>query len=105
MNGDSGGQWAKKVWLQYGLLALALWTGMSVFLIFDLAGAISVYLKFTAVYAAFWVLVGSLLLHGRPWREKLLILGLSWLYSSPSVSSTGTAASRFSGISIPLKRE
>jgi hypothetical protein len=38
--------------------------------------AVSIYPRFVAIYAAFWVLVGALLLHGRPTREKVLTLAL-----------------------------
>jgi hypothetical protein len=49
---------------------------LSIFLILDLGLAVSLYLRFVAIYTAFWVLVGALLLYGHPMREKLLILGL-----------------------------
>jgi hypothetical protein len=68
-----GGRWGR---LRYVFLALALWVALSVFLILDLGLglAVSLYPTFVAVYAAFWVLVGALLLYGRPLREKALIL-------------------------------
>lgn len=73
---DSDGSGAKSARLQYVFLALTLWIALSVFLILDLGLglAVSLYPGFVAVYAAFWVLVGALLLHGRPLREKALIL-------------------------------
>jgi len=60
------------------LLALALWIALSLFLILDLGLGltVSIYPRFVAAYAAFWVLVGALLLHYRPMREKVLILVL-----------------------------
>jgi hypothetical protein len=63
---------------RYVFLALAFWIALSVFLILDLGLglAVSVYPRFVAAYAAFWVLVGALLLYGRPMREKALILAL-----------------------------
>jgi hypothetical protein len=73
---DNGDGWAKTARLRYALLALAIWFALSIFLVLDVGFAVSVYLQFTAIYAAFWVLVGALLLIGSPWREKLLILGL-----------------------------
>jgi hypothetical protein len=76
INGDSGGARAKTDKLRYAFLTFILWIALSVFLVFDLGVSASVYFKFTAAYAAFWVLVGALLLHGRPMREKVLILGL-----------------------------
>ena len=61
---------------RYALLVLAYGFALSVFLILDLFGSVSVYLRFTAAYAAFWVLVGALLLHGSPPRRQVLILGI-----------------------------
>ncbi|MDY6877103.1 MAG: hypothetical protein SWK90_13005 [Chloroflexota bacterium] len=71
----NGSRWAR---LRYVFLALAFWIALSVFLILDLGLglAVSVYPRFVAIYAAFWVLVGTLLLHDRPTREKGLILAL-----------------------------
>jgi hypothetical protein len=40
-------------------------------LMLDLAGSVSLYLGFTAIYAFCWALVGLLLLYPRPVREKL----------------------------------
>jgi hypothetical protein len=62
--------------LRYVFLALAFWIALSVFLILDILGSASLYFRFVAIYTAFWVLVGALLLYGRPMREILLILGL-----------------------------
>lgn len=60
------------------LLALAFWIALTLLLILDLGLglAVSVYATFVAAYAAFWVLVGALLLARRPMREKVLILAL-----------------------------
>jgi hypothetical protein len=60
------------------LLALALWIALTLFLILDLGLglAVSVYVTFVVAYAAFWVLLGALLLGRRPKREKALILVL-----------------------------
>jgi hypothetical protein len=60
------------------LLALAFWIALTLFLILDLGLglAVSVYVTFVVAYAAFWVLVGALLLCHRPKREKALILVL-----------------------------
>ena len=73
INGDG---WARTAWLRYALLAFAIWFGLSIFLIMDVTYSVSVYWQFVAIYAAFCVLVGLLLLVGSPKREKLLILGL-----------------------------
>jgi drug/metabolite transporter (DMT)-like permease len=63
---------------RYLLLALALCMALSLFLVLDLGlgFAVSIYSGFVAAYAAFWVLVGALLLRHRPGREKVLILVL-----------------------------
>lgn len=73
---NNGDEWARTAWLRYALLALAIWFGLSIFLIMDVTYSVSVYWQFVALYAAFCVLVGLLLLVGSPKREKLLILGL-----------------------------
>jgi hypothetical protein len=73
INGDG---WARTAWLRYALLAFAIWFGLSIFLIMDVTYSVSVYWQFVAIYAAFCVLVGLLLLVDSPKREKLLILGL-----------------------------
>jgi hypothetical protein len=62
------------VWWQYGLLGLLWWLALSLFLILDLAGSVSLYLGFTFVYALFWVPVGLVILYPRPIREKLLVV-------------------------------
>ena len=58
------------------LLGLSFWIALSVFLILDLAGSISLYPGFVAIYALCWVLAGLLLLYSRPMREKVVILTL-----------------------------
>jgi len=75
-NGDHGGIWARTTKVRYVLLAFAFWLALSIFLILDLGFSVSLYFRFVAIYTAFWVLVGALLLYGRPVRENLLILGL-----------------------------
>jgi hypothetical protein len=76
INGDNGRQQARMEKLRYGLLTFAFWLALSVFLILDLGLSVSLYFRSVAVYAAFWVLVGALLLWGRPTRERFLILAL-----------------------------
>ena len=61
---------------RYVLLGLSFWIALSVFLILDLAGSISLYPGFVAIYALCWVLVGLLFLYARPMREKVVILTL-----------------------------
>jgi len=72
---SNGDRWAR---LRYVFLALAFWIALSIFLILDLGFglAVSIYSRFVAAYAAFWVLIGALLLYRRPIREKALILAL-----------------------------
>jgi hypothetical protein len=62
--------------VRYVVLGTALWIGLSLFLLLDLWSAVSLFVQFVVIYASFWVLVGLLLLIGRTWKEKLLILGL-----------------------------
>jgi hypothetical protein len=63
---------------RYVLLALVLWIALSLFLVLDLGLglAVSIYPRFVAAYAAFWALVGALMLYRRPVREQVLILAL-----------------------------
>ena len=67
---------ATKTKLRYALLVIVFLIAFGVFLVLDLFFQVSVYLRFVAAYAAFWTLVGALLLRGSPTRHKLLILGL-----------------------------
>jgi hypothetical protein len=76
LNGEPEGRQPRMERLRVALLAFGFWLALSIFLLLDLAFAVSVYLQFVVIYAAFWILVGALLLIGRPLREKLLILGL-----------------------------
>ena len=76
MNGGNGDKNAKETRLRYLFLTFIFWIALSIFLAFDLGASVSVYFKFTIIYAGFWTLVGALFLHDRPWREKLLILSL-----------------------------
>ena len=73
--GDKRG-WTTVLRSRYVLLAFPLGFALSLFLILDLGVSVSVYLRVTAIYAAFWVLVLMLLLEGTPARHKLLILVL-----------------------------
>lgn len=75
-NGDDGDRPAWLTRVKLGFLAFAFWFALSVFLILDVNFAVSVYLEFVVIYGGFWILVGVLLLVGRPARDKLLILGL-----------------------------
>jgi hypothetical protein len=52
------------------------WFALSAFLVLDLLFAISLSWRFVALYAAFWVLVGALLLYDRPLYAKLVVLAL-----------------------------
>jgi hypothetical protein len=75
-DGDNGAGWTRAAWLRYALLAFAIWFALSIFLILDVSFSVSVYWPFLAIYAAFCLLIGALLLVGSPSRVKLLILGL-----------------------------
>ncbi|MFB0536398.1 MAG: hypothetical protein ACETWR_15600, partial [Anaerolineae bacterium] len=66
MNGDNGDKGAKTTKTRYALLALFFWIALSIFLVLDLGLSVSLYFRFVAIYTAFWVLVGALLLYGRP---------------------------------------
>jgi hypothetical protein len=72
----ANGSGVKTTKLRYALLAIIFLIAFGVFLILDLFDSVSVYLRFTAAYAAFWVLVGALLLHGSPLRRQVLTLSL-----------------------------
>lgn len=73
---DPGDDWVRTARLRYALLAITIWFALSVYLVLDVGFAVSVYWQVAAIYTAFWVLIGALLLVGSPKREKLLILGL-----------------------------
>ena len=70
------GRHSKAMRERYVLLGLAFWVALSVFLILDLAGSISLRTGFVALYGLGWVVVGLLLLYSRPLREKVVILTL-----------------------------
>ncbi len=74
INGGSRDKNVQATRSRYLFLALVFGIALGIFLIFDFAALASVYVKFTAVYAGFWALVGALFLHDRPLPEKLLIL-------------------------------
>jgi hypothetical protein len=76
VNGDSQETGSRTEKLRSLLLALVLWIALSAFLILDLVFQVSLYWQFVVMYAAFWLLVGALLVTGRPLSDKLLILGL-----------------------------
>lgn len=76
LNGTEGAEDSPWERARYVVLGMALWIGLSLFLLLDLWSAVSLFAQFVVIYAAFWVLVGLLLLIGRPWKEKVLILGL-----------------------------
>jgi hypothetical protein len=75
-NGDDENRPAWLTRIQLGFLAFAFWFALSVFLVLDVNLAVSVYWEFVVIYVGFWVLVSTLLLVGRPARDKLLVLGL-----------------------------
>jgi len=67
------GPWART---RIVLLALLSWFALSAFLILDLLFAVSLSYRFVALYAAFWALVGALLLYDRSLYGKLIVLAL-----------------------------
>jgi hypothetical protein len=73
---DSRDDWVRTAKLRHALLAIAIWFALSIYLVLDVVFSVSVYWQFVAIYTAFWVLIGALLLVGSPGREKLLTLGL-----------------------------
>jgi hypothetical protein len=71
-------QGARGTWAQTRVVILVLlsWFALSAFLVLDFLFTISLSWRFVALYAAFWVLVGALLLYDRPLRVKLVVLAL-----------------------------
>jgi hypothetical protein len=59
---------------RYALLALLFVAAVGILVSLDLLAAVSLYLRFLAVYAAFWVLIGGLLLRDTPVRLRLMLL-------------------------------
>ena len=72
-NGEERGKAAQVRYILFGLL---LWVALSLYFIFDLLGAASLYPLSTAIYAALWSLVGALLLYDRTLGEKAAILAI-----------------------------
>jgi hypothetical protein len=59
---------------RYALLALLFVAAVGILVALDLLAAVSLYLRFVAVYTAFWVLIGGLLLRDTPVRLQLMLL-------------------------------
>jgi len=59
---------------RYALLALLFVAAVGILVALDLMAAVSLYLRFVAVYTAFWVLIGGLLLRGTPVRLRFMLL-------------------------------
>jgi hypothetical protein len=59
---------------RYALLALLFVAAVGILVALDLLAAASLYLRFLAVYTAFWALIGGLLLRGTPMRLRLMLL-------------------------------
>lgn len=70
-NGDEGANGTR---IRYVLFGLLFWIALSVIFVFDLLGSASLYPQFVAIYAAFWILIGALLLYDRPLQEKVPVL-------------------------------
>jgi len=62
--------------LRYTLLIFLFLIALGILVALDVFASVSIYLRFVAAYAAFWVLVGGLLLRDSPVRHRLLILAL-----------------------------
>jgi hypothetical protein len=60
----------------YVLLAPSFLIALGTFVALDIVAAASAHRRFVAIYAAFWVLIGIILLHGTPLSHKLPILAL-----------------------------
>ena len=60
----------------YVLLAPSFLIALGTFVALDIVAAASAHLRFVTIYAAFWVLIGIVLLHGTPLIHKLPILAL-----------------------------
>mgnify|MGYP001043212750 CR=1 FL=1 len=59
---------------RYALLAVLFVAAVGILVALDLLAAASLYLQFVAVYTAFWVLIGGLLLRGTSVRLRLMLL-------------------------------
>jgi len=70
--GDHSG-WARTRLVLFVLLS---WVALCAYLVLDLLFAISLSYRFVALYGAFWVLVGALLLYDRTLYSKLVVLAL-----------------------------
>ena len=57
-------------------LAVVFWLAFSLFITFDVLAAVSLRLQLSLAYAAFWLMIGLILLRGTAARTKVLILGL-----------------------------
>jgi amino acid transporter len=74
--GNDRRSWTAVLKSRHAIVAFPLGFALGAYLILDLEFSISVYLRFTTIYAAFWALVSLLLLRGSPTRHKLLTVGL-----------------------------
>lgn len=57
-------------------LAITYLAALVILIALDIVAAVSAHRRFVALFSGFWMLLGLALLHGCPWRLKLLILGL-----------------------------
>ena len=62
--------------LGYVFLAISFLGALAILIALDIVAAVSAHRRFVTLYSGFWMLLGLALLHGCPWRLKLLILGL-----------------------------
>jgi hypothetical protein len=62
--------------LGYVFLAISFLAALVILIALDVVAAVSAHRRFVTLYSGFWMLLGLALLHGCPWRLKLLSLGL-----------------------------
>jgi hypothetical protein len=74
------------------LLALGLMILLGFYLVLDAVWSVSLSFPFVAVYAAFWVVMGAVLLADMPLHQKLVILGMyvvAFLFVWPARTTAG----------------
>ena len=65
--------------VRYGITALVLWLVFGAFLLADLSYAVSVYWRVLLVFAGLVLLLATVMVLGRPMREKALVIGCALL--------------------------
>lgn len=62
--------------LGFVFLAITFVAALVILIALDIVAAVSAHRRFVVLFSGFWMLLGLALLHGCPWRLKVLILGL-----------------------------